>query len=136
MFNEKKSSIKGFLAAKLLFLFDSSKKKTKKVCFLMKNQKIRTKIPWKIPHAGIIVYFYNKACTGKYSPPTVDTNRLNQQLRRLGSKPCHSLLDKRPICILKMLRHEWRTDTCLPLWSNTFEAIENITNHLLIQSTT
>ena len=29
----KKSSIKGFLAAKLLFLFDSSKKKTKKVCF-------------------------------------------------------------------------------------------------------
>ena len=44
VFNEK-SSIKGFLAAELLFLFDSSKKKTKKVFFLMKNQKIRTKTP-------------------------------------------------------------------------------------------
>ena len=68
MFNEKKSSIKGFLAAKLLFLFDSSKKKTKKVCFLMKNQKIRTKTPCKIPHAESIVNFYNKACTANLSP--------------------------------------------------------------------
>ena len=31
---------------------------------------------------------------------------LNQQLRCLGSKPCYSLLDKRPICILKMLWQE------------------------------
>lgn len=34
----------------------------------MKNQKIRTKTPCKIPHAGIIVTFYNKACTSDTLP--------------------------------------------------------------------